>query len=95
MKPGSSTALAGLDSEAVLARVQAGQVNTAPPMPGRTVGQILRANVLTRFNAILGTLFVVVVAVGPPQDALFGIVLVVNTGFGVFQELRARPGGSA
>ena len=50
---------------------------------------------LTRFNAILGTLFVVVVAVGPPQDALFGIVLVVNTGFGVFQELRARPGGSA
>jgi magnesium-transporting ATPase (P-type) len=70
--------------------VAAGQVNTAPPGPGRTVGQILRANVLTRFNAILGTLFVVVVVVGPPQDALFGIVLVVNTGFGVFQELRAK-----
>ena len=90
MKPGSSTALAGLDSEAVLARVQAGQVNTAPPMPGRTVGQILRANVLTRFNAILGAMFVVVVLVGPPQDALFGIVLVVNTAFGVVQELRAK-----
>ena len=52
--------------------------------------RILRANVLTRFNAILGTLLVVVVAVGPPQDALFGIVLVVNTGFGVAQELRAK-----
>jgi len=89
------SAAAGLDRAAVRARVAAGQVNTAPPGPGRTVGQILRANVLTRFNAILGTLFVVVVAVGPPQDALFGIVLVVNTGFGVFQELRARPGGSA
>ncbi len=86
----SAVAAAGLDREAVRARVQAGQVNTAPPMPGRTVGQILRANVLTRFNAILGAMFVVVVVVGPVQDALFGIVLVVNTAFGVFQELRAK-----
>ena len=69
--------------------MQAGLVNTAPPMPGRTVGQILRANVFTRFNAILGAMFVVVV-VGPVQDALFGAVLVVNTGFGVVQELRAK-----
>ena len=61
-----------------------------PPAPGRTVAQILRANVLTRFNAILGVLFVVVVVVGPVQDALFGVVLVVNTGFGVVQELRAK-----
>jgi magnesium-transporting ATPase (P-type) len=86
----ASAAATGLDGAAVRARVAAGQVNTAPPGPGRTVGQILRANVLTRFNAILGTMFVVVVAVGPPQDALFGIVLVVNAGFGVIQELRAK-----
>jgi hypothetical protein len=82
-----SAAAADLDRAAVRARVAAGQVNTAPSGPGRTVGQILRANMLTRFNAILGSLFVVV---GPPQDALFGIVLVVNTGFGVVQELRAK-----
>ena len=31
-----------------------------------------------------------VVVVGPIQDALFGVVLVVNTGFGVVQELRAK-----
>ena len=37
---------------------------------------------LTRFNAILGSLFVVVVIIGPPQDALFGAVLPVNTGSG-------------
>jgi cation-transporting P-type ATPase E len=82
--------VAGLDRAAVQARVQAGLVNTAPPAPGRTVGQILRANVLTRFNAILGVMFVVVLVVGPVQDALFGVVLVVNTGFGVVQELRAK-----
>src|SRR5487761_568410 len=80
----------GLDQAAVQARLRAGQVNAAPPAPGRTLGQILRANVCTRFNAILGVLFVVVVVVGPPQDALFGVVLVVNTGVGVFQELRAK-----
>jgi cation-transporting ATPase E len=62
------SAAAGLDRAAVRARVAAGQVNSAPPGPGRTVGQIRRANVLTRFNAILGTLFVVVVVVGPPQE---------------------------
>jgi cation-transporting ATPase E len=33
---------------------------------------------------------VVVVIIGPPQDALFGAVLVVNTGIGVAQELRAK-----
>jgi hypothetical protein len=58
------SAAAGLDRAAVRARVAAGQVNTAPPGQGRTVGQILRANVLTRFNAIPGQLFVVV---GPPD----------------------------
>jgi len=83
-------AVTGLSELAVRARVEAGQVNAVPPAPGRTLGQILRANVLTRFNAILGSMFVVVLVIGPPQDALFGMVLVVNTGIGVAQELRAK-----
>ena len=45
---------------------------------------------LTRFNAILGALFVVILLIGPPQDALFGVVLVVNTAIGVAQDLRAK-----
>jgi cation-transporting ATPase E len=80
----------GLTRAEVRERVLAGQVNTMPPAPGRTIGQILRANVLTRFNAILGVLFVLVMIVGPPQDALFGLILAVNTGIGVAQELRAK-----
>ena len=86
----SPDASSGLDAAAVAARVKAGLVNESPPPAGRSIAQILRANVFTRFNAILGTLFVVVVAVGPPQDALFGVVLVINTGIGVFQEIRAK-----
>jgi cation-transporting ATPase E len=80
-------ATGGLTELAVRARVDAGQVNTIPPAAGRSLAQILRANVLTRFNAILGALFVVVMVIGPPQDALFGVVLVVSS--------RLRRGGSA
>jgi cation-transporting P-type ATPase E len=80
----------GLNNEEVEQRILAGQVNTAPPSTGRSLIQIARANVFTRFNAILGSLFVVVAFVGPVQDGLFGIVLVANTAIGVFQELRAK-----
>ena len=86
----ADTAVTGLTELAVRARTDAGQVNTVPPAPGRSLPQILRANVLTRFNAILGALFAVVLVVGPPQDALFGAVLVINTSTGVAQELRAK-----
>ena len=83
-------AATGLRTEEVAERVLAGQVNTLPPAPGRTVGQIFRANLFTRFNAILGSLLVVVAVVGPPQDALFGVVLAANTAIGIFQELRTK-----
>lgn len=35
-------------------------------------------------------MLVVILIVGPPQDALFGIVLLSNTAVGVVQELRAK-----
>jgi len=80
----------GLTAAEVAARVAAGRVNAVSGAEGRTLGQIVRANVLTRFNAILGALFVVVLVVGPIQDALFGIVLAVNTAIGLFEEVRAK-----
>jgi cation-transporting ATPase E len=80
----------GLTSAEVAERERAGLVNAAPPAPGRSLAQILRANVCTRFNAILGSQFVIVLIIGPPQDALFGVILVINTAIGVFQELRAK-----
>ncbi len=80
----------GLRWAEVQERVASGLANVPPPAAGRTIAQILRANVLTRFNAILGSLFVVVAVVGPPQDGLFGAVLVVNTTIGIAQEVRAK-----
>ena len=50
----------------------------------------MRANVLTPFNFLLGTLLVVIIAVGEFKDALFGIVLVANTLIGIVQEVRSK-----
>jgi cation-transporting P-type ATPase E len=80
----------GLTAQEVAERVAHGQVNDVPAVPTRTVGQIVRANIVTRFNALLGSLLVVILIVGPIQDALFGFVLVANAGIGIYQELRAK-----
>ncbi len=84
------TSIDGLTHEQVAERRARGQVNDVSVVPSRTVGQIVRANVLTRFNALLGSLLVVILIVGPIQDALFGFVLIANAGIGIYQELRAK-----
>jgi cation-transporting ATPase E len=80
----------GLSAADVADRVAGGEVNQVPAAPTRTVGQILRTNVFTRFNALLGGMLVLILIVGPLQDALFGLVLVANTLIGIVQELRAK-----
>jgi cation-transporting P-type ATPase E len=80
----------GLTAAEVAERIADGQVNRAPGGTSRSLWEIVRANVFTRFNAILGTLLVVILFVGPYQDALFGVVLVTNTGIGIYQEWRAK-----
>jgi len=80
----------GLTSAQVAQRVTNGETNDTARRTSRPVSHIVRANVLTRFNAIVGALAAVVLVTGHPQDALFGLVIVANTGIGVVQELRAK-----
>src|SRR5206468_8036648 len=80
----------GLKTAEVQERKRRGEVNDVPAAPTRTVREIVLANVLTRFNAILGVMLVVILIVGPGRDALFGFVLVANTLIGIVQELRAK-----
>jgi len=87
---GSQIEHTGLSAAEVADRVARGLVNDVPEAPTRTYGQIVRANVVTRFNLLLGSLLAVILAVGPIQDALFGIVLVANTLLGIIQEVRAK-----
>src|SRR6266511_865068 len=81
---------AGLSAAQVAERRALGQVNDVPATPSRTTKEIVRANVLTRFNALLGSMLVLILIVGPLQDALFGVVIVLNSAIGIFQEVRAK-----
>ncbi|AJT65034.1 putative cation-transporting ATPase E [Streptomyces lydicus] len=80
----------GLTAAEVAERVARGEVNDVPVRSSRSTADIVRANVFTRFNAIIGVLFAIILFVGPIQDGLFGFVIVANTGIGIVQELRAK-----
>ncbi|TGB05693.1 HAD-IC family P-type ATPase [Streptomyces sp. MZ04] len=81
---------AGLTAAEVAERVARGEVNDVPIRSSRSLGEIVRANVFTRFNAIIGVLWVIMLGVAPIQDSLFGFVIIANTGIGIIQELRAK-----
>ena len=88
--PIAGTPPAGLSSAQVAERRSRGLTNAAGERTSRSVAEILRANILTRFNLLLGVLLAVILVWGEPQDALFGIVLVTNALIGIGQELRAK-----
>ncbi|WP_411101519.1 HAD-IC family P-type ATPase [Streptomyces sp. cmx-4-9] len=81
---------AGLTTAEVAERVARGDVNDVPVRSSRSTADIVRGNVFTRFNAIIGLLWVIMLFVAPIQDSLFGFVIVANTGIGIIQELRAK-----
>ncbi|MFE5493519.1 HAD-IC family P-type ATPase [Streptomyces virginiae] len=80
----------GLTTAEVAERVARGDVNDVPVRSSRSTTDIVRGNVFTRFNAIIGVLWVVMLIVAPIQDSLFGFVIIANTGIGIIQELRAK-----
>ncbi|MEV0007531.1 HAD-IC family P-type ATPase [Streptomyces sp. NPDC047973] len=80
----------GLTTAEVAERVARGEVNDVPVRSSRSVTEIVRANVLTRFNLIIGVLWVIMLMVAPIQDSLFGFVIIANTGIGIVQEWRAK-----
>ncbi|HEX5994070.1 MAG TPA: HAD-IC family P-type ATPase [Jiangellales bacterium] len=84
------TRVTGLTPHEVAERVAAGQVNDVPVRSSRSVADIVRGNVFNRINAIIGSLLVLILLVGPWQDALFGGVIIANSLIGMIQELRAK-----
>ncbi len=91
VRPAAATSpVTGLTRAEVADRVARGQVNDVPVRSSRSLAEIVRANVFTRFNAIIGVLWVIMLAVAPIQDSLFGFVILANTGIGIVQEWRAK-----
>jgi cation-transporting ATPase E len=85
-----TTAPTGLTAAEVQERVARGQTNDTGARTSRKLSEIIRANVFTRFNAILGAAVAVILVIGPIQDATVAIILVANSAIGIFQEVRAK-----
>jgi cation-transporting ATPase E len=84
------TTLKGLSSSEVAQRRTDGQTNDVADPTSRTIGQIIKANVITPFNILLGILLAIILAIGEYRDGLFGFVLVANAAIGIFQEVRSK-----
>jgi cation-transporting ATPase E len=82
--------ISGLSSAEVEQRKADGRSNDVEDPTSRTIGQIIRANVITPFNILLGILFIVILIIREYRDGLFGIVVVANALIGIVQEIRSK-----
>ncbi|WP_250246059.1 cation-translocating P-type ATPase [Bifidobacterium longum] len=80
----------GLTSKEVAQRIESGQSNAVKTSTSRSVQDIVRANVFTLFNGIIFAAMVLVLITGSWKDAVFGFVIIINTGIGIVTELRAK-----
>ncbi|WP_246649684.1 HAD-IC family P-type ATPase [Nonomuraea coxensis] len=72
------------------AQVAAAKPNDVPRRSSRSFSAIIRANVFTLFNLVIGVLWALILIFGEWQDGLFGLVIVANALIGIVQELRAK-----
>ena len=86
----SSSLTEGLTDAEVAQRVADGKSNAAPQRAARSIADIVRANVFTRINAILGVLLMIVLVTGSVINGLFGLLIIANSVIGMVQEIRAK-----
>ena len=80
----------GLTAAEVAALTESGQVNAVKSSTSRSFADIVRANVFTLFNGIIFAAMVMVLVTGSWRDAVFGLVILINTGIGIITELKAK-----
>ncbi len=85
----AGTVRRGLDDDEAARRLAA-RGRTRREESSRSYGSIVRANVLTVFNAILAGFGAVTLIFGDWRDALFIGIIVANSTIGITQELRAK-----
>jgi cation-transporting ATPase E len=87
----ASFATQGLSSAEAEQRRAQGLSNDVPVKSSRSLIQILSENFLSLTNIILFAIMIILIGVGKPSDAfLTGGAVLLNVGFGVFQEIRAK-----
>ena len=83
-------AITGLTTAQVIEREAAGLTNAQKLDTSRSFSAILRANLFTLFNAVVGGAFLILVALGQWKDALFGFAVITNISIGIIQEFIAK-----
>ena len=81
---------AGLTDAEVAQRIADHKSNAVQKRAARGVADIVRANVFTRINAILGVLLLIVLITGSFINGLFGLLIIANSVIGMVQEIRAK-----
>jgi len=61
-----------------------------PETSSRSTASIVAGNVFTLFNAIIGAFFVLDLALGLYADSIFGLIAVINSSIGIYQEKKAK-----
>ena len=80
----------GLSQEQVQERIDGGWTNEAVAAESKTVGQIIKGNLLTYFNLIFAILAILVIAAGSFRSLTFLPVVIANLFIGILQEIRAK-----
>ena len=80
----------GLTSAQVRQRVQAGQVNTPPDSPTKSVRRIVLENLFSFFILIFYVIAGFLIAVGSFEELVFLLVVGANTAIGIIQELHSK-----
>ena len=80
----------GLSQEQVQERIDSGWTNEMVTEESKTVGQIIKGNLLTYFNLIFAILAILVVAAGSFRSLTFLPVVIANLFIGILQEIRAK-----
>ncbi|HKO36900.1 MAG TPA: cation-translocating P-type ATPase [Solirubrobacterales bacterium] len=78
----------GLTSKEAAARLR--KLGPPPESSSRSLASIVAANVFTFFNLVIAAFFVVNIGLGLWADALFGVIAVINSGIGIYQEKKAK-----
>ena len=80
----------GLSREQVQERIDGGWTNETVTAESKTVGQIVKSNLLTYFNLIFAILAILVIAAGSFRSLTFLPVVIANLFIGILQEIRAK-----
>ena len=80
----------GLSQEQVQERIDGGWTNKTVTAESKTVGQIVKGNLLTYFNLIFAILAIMVIAAGSFRSLTFLPVVIANLFIGILQEIRAK-----